>query len=139
METCRRSKKTIIKGTCGGRKRKGSTSIDVEENIKVNVEIREPDEKHITENKSYTTLSTNYVSIIEYYRPFISTDFHLSLENIPIDRINDIGYIHFHIFTVWFLSNMNIHIPKDIHKCYDNNFKNFPFFSSLFHIRGGVQ
>ena len=67
--------------------------------------------------------------------PHISKDFHYALLDIPNHAIHDIGYIHFHLFTVWFFSKFNIPIPNDLHAIYISHFSLFPFFSTLFHIR----
>jgi hypothetical protein len=73
------------------------------------------------------------------WKSFISKEYHSLLDDIPIHRVNDIGYIHFHIFSVWFLSNMNIPVPFDIDLIYDLHFKHFPFYSSLFHIHNNLS
>ena len=67
--------------------------------------------------------------------PHISKDFHYALLHIPNHAIHDLGYIHFHLFTVWFFSKFNIPIPNDLHAIYISHFSLFPFFSALFHIR----
>ena len=45
---------------------------------------------------------------------------------------DDIQFIHFHIFAVWFLSSFNI-FYFDFHNIY-HKYKHIPFHSFLFHI-----
>jgi hypothetical protein len=71
--------------------------------------------------------------------PHISKDFHYALLDIPNHAIHDFGYIHFHLFTVWFFSKFNIPIPNDLHAIYISHFSLFPFFSSLFHIQNNLS
>jgi len=74
-------------------------------------------------------------SLTSTWKHFISKESHLALDNIPIHKMNDPHYIHFHIFSVWFLSNMNIPIPNDLEQQFNLQFLHFPFYSSLFHIK----
>jgi hypothetical protein len=45
---------------------------------------------------------------------------------------DDVHFIHFHIFAVWFLSSFNI-FHYDFHNLYQK-YKHIPFHSFLFHI-----
>ena len=72
------------------------------------------------------------------FEPFISDNYRDNLHDVPSHLVNDIEYIHFHIFSVWFLSKMNINIPVDLEEKF-KNVQNFPFFSTLFHIRNNIS
>jgi hypothetical protein len=71
------------------------------------------------------------------FEPFITLHYRHHLHNIPTHLANDIEYMHFHIFSIWFLSKININVPHDLEAQF-KNFNNFPFFSTLFHIRNNI-
>jgi hypothetical protein len=71
------------------------------------------------------------------FEPFISHHYHHHLHNIPPHLANDLEYMHFHIFSIWFLSKININVPHDLEAQF-KNVHNFPFFSTLFHIRNNI-
>jgi hypothetical protein len=77
------------------------------------------------------------LGLLDNYRSYISQEYHTMLDDIPIDRINDTHFIHYHIFSIWFLSKLDINIPINIQDKFQN-VQHFPFFSSLFHVRNNI-
>jgi len=147
MESNRKLTKTVVKS--GGRKKKSVTKIQKEE---VSAPIAGPIERGtdggtdrgtdggtdgVVENGN-TAPEMLGASLPSTWKHFISKDSHFALHNIPIHKMNHPHYIHFHIFSVWFLSNMNIPIPNDL-ELHFSQFLHFPFYSSLFHIHNNLS
>ena len=147
MESNRKVTKTIVKS--GGRKNKSVTKIAKELSGPIAVPIVGPIAvpiergidigiergiEGVVENRN-TAAEMLGASLTSTWKHFISKEYHLALDNIPINKMNDPHYIHFHIFSVWFLSNMNIPIPNDLEQQFNLQFLHFPFYSSLFHIK----
>jgi len=145
MESNRKVTKTVVKS--GGRKKKSITKVPKEEvsapiAVPIDGGIEREIEREIDggidggmevgENGN-TPPEMLGASLTSTWKHFISKDSHFALHNIPIHKMNDPHYIHFHIFSVWFLSNMNIPIPNDL-ELHFSQFLHFPFYSSLFHI-----
>jgi hypothetical protein len=135
MESNRKVTKTVVKS--GGRKKKSVTKIQKEE---VSAPIAGPIERGIEDvvENGNTAPEMLGASLTTTWKHFISKDSHFALHNIPIHKMNDPHYIHFHIFSVWFLSNMNIPIPNDL-ELHFSQFLDFPFYSSLFHINNNLS
>ena len=79
-----------------------------------------------------TSISTRIHAIIEKYKPFIPTNYHFCFDDFPSD---DISFIHYLIFAVWFCSQMGISVNKMDFYTLHNSFKHLPFHSFLLHIR----
>jgi len=138
MESNRKVTKTVVKS--GGRKKKSVTKIQKEE---VSAPIAGPIDRGSDVGRDGVVENGNTgpemlgASLPCTWKHFISKDSHFALHNIPIHKMNDPHYIHFHIFSVWFLSNMNIPIPNDLEE-FHSQFLHYPFYSSLFHINNNV-
>ena len=132
MESKRTATKKVIKS--GGRKKKEEGSI-AKEKAEPMVEV---DRSIQVENVAGSQHQERLKGICLAIAPHISKDFQYALLDIPNHAIHDLGYIHFHLFTVWFFSKFNIPIPNDLHAIYISHFSLFPFFSALFHIRNNI-
>jgi hypothetical protein len=137
METNRNvKKKTVVK--TGGTKK--TIFKDDLSNISTGSSFQDYSGGSLVEgHKENNIIIVNDASIhLSPFLPFIHRDFHFALNDIPPNRIDDLQYIHFHIFAVWFLSKLDIPIPHNLPLLF-LHFKNFPFFSSLFHIRNNIS
>ena len=82
-------------------------------------------------SKESVSTSSRIRSIIERYKPFIPIQYHLYFDAFPSD---DIAFIHYLVFAIWFCSQMGFTINKmDFYKLY-HSFKHLPFHSFLLHI-----
>ena len=80
--------------------------------------------------------SSRILAIIDQYKPFIPVQYHYCFETLKSDEI---PFIHYLIFAVWFCSQLGISINKiDFYSLY-NSFKHLPFHSFLFHIQCRVN
>ena len=78
------------------------------------------------------TVSKRVNAIINEYKPFIENKYHNCLESYPL---NDISFVHFLLFGVWFSSRMGMSPSSmDFYALYPS-FKHLPFHSFLYHIR----
>ena len=138
MESKRTATKKVIKS--GGRKKKGPIERPID--MSIAKEKVEPIERPIDEMpiavENIAQHRERLKGVCLPIAPHISKDFHYALLDIPNHAIHDLGYIHFHLFTVWFFSKFNIPIPNDLHAIYISHFSLFPFFSALFHIRNNL-
>ena len=134
MESKRTAMKKVIKS--GGRKKKEPIERAIE------VEKAEPTVDMAIEVENVGDIAADHGQQLKgislAIAPHISKDFQYALLDIPNHAIHDFGYIHFHLFTVWFFSKFNIPIPNDLHAIYISHFSLFPFFSALFHIRNNL-
>ena len=124
METKRKSNKTVVKSI--GRKKKDKSKSESEIEPIKDVVVKDVVVKDVVESSVEKISRLSVDHLVGY------------MDGIPVDRMNDVGYIHYHIFSVWFLSKMNIPVPNDMDIIYESHFKQFPFYSSVFHIRNNL-
>jgi hypothetical protein len=78
------------------------------------------------------SLDGNIIRLIDDYKPFLDVNYHYLFELFPS---NDIPFVHFLIFVIWFVSPFRFSIQKlDLFSLF-LHFKGFPFHAFLFHIK----
>jgi hypothetical protein len=135
MESKRTSNKSVVK--TGGRKKNISKCVnEVIDNLCGEPSVE--DSAHGSVKGSLIESGRRLgISKVEGFYPFIHPDFHAVLDDIPLNRIDDLEYVHYHIFTIWFCSKMGVSIPKDMNLRFEV-FNHFPFFATLFHLQNNL-
>lgn len=89
--------------------------------------------KGVIDNELRTSsLDGNIIRLIDDYKPFLDDNYHYLFELFPS---NDIPFVHFLIFVIWFVSPFRFSIQKlDLFSLF-LHFKGFPFHAFLFHIK----
>jgi len=106
-----------------------TTVIETRSNdIQTNTKATTKKNTNLIDNKSFV-LNGIQKQLVDKYIHFIPQTHHYLLFSILSD---DIQFIHFHIFAVWFMSNCNIH-HLDFISLF-KRFKHIPFHSFILHI-----
>ena len=81
-------------------------------------------------------VENSVLRIIDDYKPFLDINYHSVFDAYPS---NDIPFIHFLIFVIWFVSPFQFPLQFfDLFSIYFH-FKGFPFHSCLFHIKRSAK
>ena len=81
-------------------------------------------------------VENSVLRIIDDYKPFLDINYHSVFDAYPS---NDIPFIHFLIFVIWFVSPFQFPLQFfDLFSIY-LHFKGFPFHSCLFHIKRSAK